>query len=493
MKNKLLKSTAILLVIIMVSAICSVSFASSITPANIKTALEKCLNQTIFIKETDGRSTLNGEGSEKIIVTDTTIGGKLDGKEYNLFTYSEEGNYCTFDANIEDLYKLAGIDTSKTSKEDLAKYSSLLAFAVYTYMQEIYISIADCVGKDLSLAYTYLQQQFEKIASTQEKIDINLSNDVFSLIIKSDDKNVLETARLKINLDNLPNLDDSKIDKNKLTYKVFLGDLPNNEKEDISAEYKIDSIPNKAYTGKEVKPTITLLDKKYGFEAYLQEDDYTVSYSNNINLGKATVAVTGKGWYKGTVTNTFYIVPKKVQELKVKKQAKTSVTLNWTKNNEKVTGYKVYYYDYSKKAWKYSGKTTGTSYKVERLKTGTTYKFKVRAYKNIDGKQYFGSYSSTVRTSTKTKTPTLLKVTAGKKSATINLKKVLQADGYQIQYSTNKNFEKNNKATSTTKASKTISTLKSKKRYYFRVRAYRTVDGNRIYSSYSDIKSVKVK
>ena len=35
--------------------------------------------------------------------------------------------------------------------------------------------------------------------------------------------------------------------------------------------------------------------------------DYTVSYKNNTNAGKATVTITGKGKYNGSVTKTFTI------------------------------------------------------------------------------------------------------------------------------------------------------------------------------------------
>ena len=39
----------------------------------------------------------------------------------------------------------------------------------------------------------------------------------------------------------------------------------------------------------------------------------------------------------------------------------------------------------------------------------------------------------------------------------------------------------------------TKSSLKKNKRYYFKVRSYKTVNGKRIYSSYSTVKSIKIK
>ena len=67
--------------------------------------------------------------------------------------------------------------------------------------------------------------------------------------------------------------------------------------------------------------------------------------------------------------------------------------------------------------------------------------------------------------------------------------------GYQIQYSTSKKFTspKSTTVSGYSKTSKKITGLKSKKTYYVRVRTYKTVNGKKIYGSYSSVKSVKVK
>ena len=80
-------------------------------------------------------------------------------------------------------------------------------------------------------------------------------------------------------------------------------------------------------------------------------------------------------------------------------------------------------------------------------------------------------------------------------------KKGTKITGYQIQYSTSKKFEdKKTEAktiTSSKTTSKTISKLKAKKKYYVRVRTYKTVkvDGKnvKVYSSWSDVKKVTTK
>lgn len=80
----------------------------------------------------------------------------------------------------------------------------------------------------------------------------------------------------------------------------------------------------------------------------------------------------------------------------------------------------------------------------------------------------------------------------GKKYAVIKYKKVKDAHGYEIYRSTKKKSGYK-KVTTTKKTSYKNKKLKSRKKYYYKVRAYRTVNGKKYYSSYSTVKSVKVK
>ena len=79
-----------------------------------------------------------------------------------------------------------------------------------------------------------------------------------------------------------------------------------------------------------------------------------------------------------------------------------------------------------------------------------------------------------------------------KKGVKITWNKVRTAKGYQIKYSAKKNMTDAKTVTSGS-LSKKITKLKSGKRYYFKVRAYKTADGSRIYGGWSSVKSVKVK
>ena len=84
-----------------------------------------------------------------------------------------------------------------------------------------------------------------------------------------------------------------------------------------------------------------------------------------------------------------------------------------------------------------------------------------------------------------------VKAQKGKKIK-VSLKKVEDADGYQILYSTSSKM-KNSKKITTTKSTATISKLKKGRRYYIKARAYIKADGDKIYGEYSKIKTVKVK
>ena len=96
----------------------------------------------------------------------------------------------------------------------------------------------------------------------------------------------------------------------------------------------------------------------------------------------------------------------------------------------------------------------------------------------------------------KPKSAKFKKVKSAKKAISVEWKKVRGVKGYQVQVATDKKFKKNKK-TVTIKKQKTTKTtvkkLKAKKKYYVRVRTYKIVNGKKVYSSWSKVKSVKTK
>jgi hypothetical protein len=148
-----------------------------------------------------------------------------------------------------------------------------------------------------------------------------------------------------------------------------------------------------AYTGKAIAPTVTV---KYGSTKLVKGTDYTVSYKNNKKTGKATITVKGKGKYSGTVTKTFIIVPKKATVTSAKSAKTKTVTVKWKKDTQ-ASGYQLVYSTNSK--FKSSktvniAKNSTVSKTLTKLTKGKTYYIKVRSYKTISGKKYYGAYSA---------------------------------------------------------------------------------------------------
>ena len=110
---------------------------------------------------------------------------------------------------------------------------------------------------------------------------------------------------------------------------------------------------------------------------------------------------------------------------------------------------------------------------------------------------FIGDYSGT-RTLYFTIVPkgtSLASVKPKKKSAALKWKKqATQTTGYEIQYALNGKFKSPKKITAKSKVTaKTIKALKSKKKYYFRIRTYKVVNGKKYYSSWSKTKSAVIK
>ena len=154
-----------------------------------------------------------------------------------------------------------------------------------------------------------------------------------------------------------------------------------------------DKVAAKTYTGKAIKPAVTV---KYAGATLTKDTDYTVSYKDNKNIGTATITVTGKGNFTGTKKITFKITPKKVTLSKAVNNKKGTATVSW-KRDKSVTGYELYCSTKKSSGYKLEKtitKNSTTSYADKKLKKGKTYYYKIRAYKTVNGKKVYGSYSS---------------------------------------------------------------------------------------------------
>ena len=161
----------------------------------------------------------------------------------------------------------------------------------------------------------------------------------------------------------------------------------------------ISGISNKSYTGKNITQSITV---KYNGKTLKNGTDYTVSYSSNKNIGTATVKVTGKGSYAGTITKTFKINPAKqeIQKLTAKSKA---FFVDWAQKGS-ATGYEIQYatnskFTSAKKVTIKNNKTDKTT--VSKLSGKKKYYVRVRSYTTVKGTKYYGAWSSVKNVTTK--------------------------------------------------------------------------------------------
>ena len=161
----------------------------------------------------------------------------------------------------------------------------------------------------------------------------------------------------------------------------------------------ISGISNKSYTGKNITQSITV---KYNGKTLKKGTDYTVSYSNNKNIGTATVKIAGKGSYTGTITKTFKINPAKqeIQKLTAKSKA---FFVDWAQKGS-ATGYEIQYatnlkFTSAKKVTITNKKTDKTT--ISKLSGKKKYYVRVRSYTTVKGTKYYGAWSASKSVTTK--------------------------------------------------------------------------------------------
>ena len=161
----------------------------------------------------------------------------------------------------------------------------------------------------------------------------------------------------------------------------------------------VSGISTKAFTGKAITQNVTV---KVGNTVLKNGTDYTVSYSNNKKVGKATVKITGKGKYGGVITKTFKINPAKqeIQKLTAKSKA---FFIDWAQKGS-ATGYEIQYatnskFTGAKKVTITNNKTDKTT--VSKLSANKKYYVRVRSYTTVGGTKYYGAWSATKTVTTK--------------------------------------------------------------------------------------------
>ena len=204
--------------------------------------------------------------------------------------------------------------------------------------------------------------------------------------------------------------------------------------------------------------------------------------------------------YKGTATSSYTSAvstntnPYGVGGFKVKSQSSTAITLTWNKGTT-ASGYVIERYDGSK--WVHVARINSastTSYTVRSLKAGTSYQFKIRAFKSYSDKNQYGTWSTPLKANTNPYGVGGFNVkSTNKTSVTLGWNKGTSASGYVIErYDGSKwvHVARINKASTT---SYTVRSLKAGTKYQFRIRAFKSYPEKNQYGTWSKTLTATTK
>lgn len=186
----------------------------------------------------------------------------------------------------------------------------------------------------------------------------------------------------------IPKTPVSKYGKGVINLNNLVGDIGTIKGQKIAPKTK-----SHVYTGAPIYATIVV--SRNG-KALFEGDDYRISsYQNNVEIGTASATVAGLGFYTGTKTVKFYIVPKGTSIRSIK-GIKKGFNVKWNKQTEQTTGYQVRYA--TKKSMKGAKKVLVNgnlkqSLKKKKLSSGKKYYVQVRTYKSVNGTKYYSSWS----------------------------------------------------------------------------------------------------
>ncbi|SFA69940.1 Fibronectin type III domain-containing protein [Acetitomaculum ruminis DSM 5522] len=148
------------------------------------------------------------------------------------------------------------------------------------------------------------------------------------------------------------------------------------------------------FTKKALKPKVTIKDSK---GKVLKSTWYTLKYSSNVNVGKATVTATLKGNYSGNLKATFKILPPATS---IKKATAKSgkLTISWNCLKSMVSGYEIQYstsknFNKNIKTLVIKNKTASKA-TIDKLKSKTRYYVRIRTFKKINLNKYYSLWES---------------------------------------------------------------------------------------------------
>ena len=147
------------------------------------------------------------------------------------------------------------------------------------------------------------------------------------------------------------------------------------------------------YSGKAKRPTVKVLTSA---GKVIKASNYTVQYSNNVKVGRATAIIKFKGKYSGKIKATYTIKPKTTAIKTVAKKS-NGVMVTWKKQSKQVSGYQIQYatdkkFTKDKKTVLVKG-TSKTAKTITGMNKNKAYYIRIRTYKTVNGKKYYSSWS----------------------------------------------------------------------------------------------------
>ena len=183
--------------------------------------------------------------------------------------------------------------------------------------------------------------------------------------------------------------------------------------------------------------------------------------------------------------------------LKAVRESTDSIKISWI-NADNVDGVEIYYSTVRDGDYRKVLDTVEQSFIHSELTAGVTYYYKLRSYKTVNGVIIYSSFTDVAALTlpplviTITKPANVKATGAGATAIKISWNKVSEVSGYAIYRSNTKNGKyKEIKTVNAKKTTYINKNLTKGKTYYFKVKAYMSVNGNKIYSDFSD--AVKYK
>lgn len=219
---------------------------------------------------------------------------------------------------------------------------------------------------------------------------------------------------------------------------------------------------------------------------------YSLFSAQDLYRSGAQTELSGLRSYLGLNASQTSSKPAAVSGLQVSSAGYNALNLTW-KSVSGAGGYEIYRSVSKNGTYKKIKTLSGSGsrqFKNTGLETGKTYYYKVRAFKN----GAYGNYSPIKSGKPKLSVP-VLKASAGKRKAVLKWNKVAGAKGYQIYRAngTKGSFKRIKTLTKGSAVKYTNGKLKKGARYTYRLRAYRTVNGKNLYSSYSSKITIRSK